>query len=256
MSLIGLMAWAIIVGFIGYVAVRVLPTVNEFFTVQRAVDRVAADSPPTVGEVRKAFDKQKDIEYSITQHLRQGPRGHQGERQAGHPLCLRQGNPAGRAGVPAVEVQRAFQIDWNMTEASLDALQQRLGHVFAQPALLTRALTHRSFRHRAQRAAGVPGRRGAEHGRVGAAVPALRRLGRRRPDARARAPGARGKPAPCRAGAGPAAGAAPVRRRNARRRRAACVDPGRRAGGADRRRLPRWRLRRRRSRWCAACSAS
>jgi ribonuclease-3 len=32
-----------------------------------------------------------------------------------------------------------------MTEPSLDALQQRLGHVFAQPALLTRALTHRSF---------------------------------------------------------------------------------------------------------------
>jgi len=32
-----------------------------------------------------------------------------------------------------------------MSEPSLDALQQRLGHVFAQPALLTRALTHRSF---------------------------------------------------------------------------------------------------------------
>jgi ribonuclease-3 len=32
-----------------------------------------------------------------------------------------------------------------MTEPPLDALQQRLGHVFAQPALLTRALTHRSF---------------------------------------------------------------------------------------------------------------
>jgi len=32
-----------------------------------------------------------------------------------------------------------------MTELPLDALQQRLGHVFAQPALLTRALTHRSF---------------------------------------------------------------------------------------------------------------
>ena len=66
MSLIGLMAWAIIVGFIGYLAVRVLPTVNEFLTVQRAVDRVAADAPPTVGEVRRAFDKQKDIEYSIS----------------------------------------------------------------------------------------------------------------------------------------------------------------------------------------------
>jgi hypothetical protein len=60
------MAWAIIVGFIGYLAVRVLPTVNEFLTVQRAVDRVAGESPATVGEVRRAFDKQKDIEYAIT----------------------------------------------------------------------------------------------------------------------------------------------------------------------------------------------
>ena len=65
-SLIGLMAWAIIVGFIGYVAVRVLPTVNEFMTVQRAVNKVAAESPATVGEVRRAFDKQKEIEYSIS----------------------------------------------------------------------------------------------------------------------------------------------------------------------------------------------
>ena len=32
-----------------------------------------------------------------------------------------------------------------MSDPALDALQQRLGHVFAQPALLTRALTHRSF---------------------------------------------------------------------------------------------------------------
>ena len=66
LSLIGLMAWAIIVGFIGYLAVRVLPTVNEYLTVQRAVDRVASEAPTTVGEVRGAFDKQKNIEYSIT----------------------------------------------------------------------------------------------------------------------------------------------------------------------------------------------
>jgi Domain of unknown function (DUF4845) len=66
MSLIGLMAWAIIIGFIGYVAVRVLPTMNEYFTIQRAVNRVVADSPATVAEVRRAFEKQKDIEYSIS----------------------------------------------------------------------------------------------------------------------------------------------------------------------------------------------
>ena len=43
MSLIGLMAWAIIIGFIGYVAVRVLPTLNEYFTIQRAINRIVAD---------------------------------------------------------------------------------------------------------------------------------------------------------------------------------------------------------------------
>jgi ribonuclease-3 len=32
-----------------------------------------------------------------------------------------------------------------MTDSTLDVLQQRLGHAFAQPSLLTRALTHRSF---------------------------------------------------------------------------------------------------------------
>ena len=66
MSMIGLMAWAIIVGFIGYIAVRVFPTANEYLTIQRPVNRVAAESPTTVGEVRKAFDRQKEIEYSIS----------------------------------------------------------------------------------------------------------------------------------------------------------------------------------------------
>jgi Tfp pilus assembly major pilin PilA len=65
-SLIGLMFWAIVIGFIGYVAVRVLPTVNEYLTIQRAVNRVASESPATVAEVRKAFEKQKDIEYAIS----------------------------------------------------------------------------------------------------------------------------------------------------------------------------------------------
>ena len=45
MSMFGLMAWATIAGFSGYLAVRVLPPVAEFLTVQRAVDRVAAESP-------------------------------------------------------------------------------------------------------------------------------------------------------------------------------------------------------------------
>jgi Domain of unknown function (DUF4845) len=65
-TLFGILFWAIVIGFIGYLLVRVLPTVNEYLTIQRAVDKIAAEQPATVAEVRQAFDKQKQIEYAIT----------------------------------------------------------------------------------------------------------------------------------------------------------------------------------------------
>jgi hypothetical protein len=65
-SLIGLLFWAIVIGFIGYVAIRVLPTVNEYLTIQSAINKIAANNPTTVGEIRVQFDKQKEIEYSIS----------------------------------------------------------------------------------------------------------------------------------------------------------------------------------------------
>jgi hypothetical protein len=64
-TLFGLMFWAILVGFTGYVLVRTLPTVNEYLTIQRTVKKIAEASPSTVAETRQAFDKQKSIEYSI-----------------------------------------------------------------------------------------------------------------------------------------------------------------------------------------------
>jgi hypothetical protein len=66
MSLFGLMFWAIVIGFLGYVAVVVFPTLNEYLTIQRTVDKVAAESPSTVAEARAAFDRQRIIEYSIS----------------------------------------------------------------------------------------------------------------------------------------------------------------------------------------------
>jgi hypothetical protein len=66
LTLFGLMFWAVLIGFVGYLAVRILPTLNEFFTIQRAVDKIAASSPATVVEARTAFDRQRDVEYSIT----------------------------------------------------------------------------------------------------------------------------------------------------------------------------------------------
>lgn len=64
-TLIGLLMWAIVIGFVGYVLVRAVPTVLEYQAIQTAVSKVAASAPPTVAGIRAAFDRQKDIEYSI-----------------------------------------------------------------------------------------------------------------------------------------------------------------------------------------------
>lgn len=66
-TLLGLLFWAIVVAMVALVVIRVLPTVNEYTTIQRAVTKIAQDNPATVAEARKAFDRQKDIEYSITE---------------------------------------------------------------------------------------------------------------------------------------------------------------------------------------------
>jgi hypothetical protein len=65
-TMFGLLFWAIVIGFIGYLLVVTLPTVNEYMTIQRAVTKIAAANPGTVAEARTAFDRQKDIEYSIS----------------------------------------------------------------------------------------------------------------------------------------------------------------------------------------------
>ncbi|WP_137733267.1 DUF4845 domain-containing protein [Pseudaquabacterium pictum] len=68
-TLIGLLAWAIVVGFAGYLLVRVVPTVTEFYTIQSVVDRIAASPASTVAEIRGAFDKQRQVDATITSVL-------------------------------------------------------------------------------------------------------------------------------------------------------------------------------------------
>ena len=65
-TLLGLLMWAIIIGMFALVALRVLPTVNEYLTIQRAVNRVADEGLATVPEIRAAFERQKEIEYAIS----------------------------------------------------------------------------------------------------------------------------------------------------------------------------------------------
>jgi Tfp pilus assembly protein PilE len=63
-TLFGLLFWAVIVGFLALIGMRVLPALNEYFTIKRAVNKIASEGS-TVAEIRSAFEKQKDIEYSI-----------------------------------------------------------------------------------------------------------------------------------------------------------------------------------------------
>lgn len=65
-TLFGLLFWAIAIGAGAYIVLQVFPTVNEYLTIKRTVEKVAASSPNTVAEARAAFERQKDIEYSIS----------------------------------------------------------------------------------------------------------------------------------------------------------------------------------------------
>lgn len=65
-TLFGLMFWAILIGIIALIGLKVLPTMNEYFTIKRAVEKIAQSGATTVPEIRSAFEKQKEIEYSIT----------------------------------------------------------------------------------------------------------------------------------------------------------------------------------------------
>ena len=64
-TLIGLLTWSIFIGFIGYLLVKVVPTIGEAYTIQGVVERLAVAPLNTVPEIRRAFDKQKDIDATI-----------------------------------------------------------------------------------------------------------------------------------------------------------------------------------------------
>jgi hypothetical protein len=64
-TLLGLLFWGGLLGFGSIIGMKVLPTINEYYTIQRAVEKVAKDGGNTVPEIRTAFEKQKDIEFSI-----------------------------------------------------------------------------------------------------------------------------------------------------------------------------------------------
>ena len=60
-----MLGWACLIGSAAVLTGRWLPTLLEFYTIQRVVDRIAQDNPATQSEVRAAFDQARQVEYSV-----------------------------------------------------------------------------------------------------------------------------------------------------------------------------------------------
>jgi len=65
LSLIGLLFWGGVIAVVAVVGMKVFPTVLEYMTVQRVVDRIASGNPATVPQVRQEFERATAVEYSI-----------------------------------------------------------------------------------------------------------------------------------------------------------------------------------------------
>lgn len=66
MGLFELLFWLVLIGGAVLIGLKVFPTVNEYLTIQRAVDKIAAANPPTATEARSQFEAIKAVEYSIS----------------------------------------------------------------------------------------------------------------------------------------------------------------------------------------------
>lgn len=65
LSLIGLLFWAVVTAVVAVLIMKIAPTVGEYLTIQKTVIQIAKESN-SAAEVRSAFEKHKQIEYSIT----------------------------------------------------------------------------------------------------------------------------------------------------------------------------------------------
>jgi len=64
-SLFGMVMIAIVVGFFMLMGTRVFPVINEYLTIKRAVSQIMKNSPSSANDVRSAFERTSEVEYSI-----------------------------------------------------------------------------------------------------------------------------------------------------------------------------------------------
>jgi Domain of unknown function (DUF4845) len=61
-TMFGLLFWAIIIGVTALVGMRVVPTAVEYYTIMKAINKITAEEPSTVPQVRAAFERTKAID--------------------------------------------------------------------------------------------------------------------------------------------------------------------------------------------------
>ncbi len=61
-TLFGLLMWAILIGAVSLVVMRVVPSSIEYFAIVKAINRVSAEPGATVPQIRAAFDRQREID--------------------------------------------------------------------------------------------------------------------------------------------------------------------------------------------------
>ena len=64
-SIVSMLFLAIIVGFLMLMAARIFPSVNEYLTIRKAVTQIMRSNPASAADIRGAFGKTIEIEYSI-----------------------------------------------------------------------------------------------------------------------------------------------------------------------------------------------
>jgi len=65
MTVFGLVIVAIVIGFFALMGIRAFPSVNEYLTIRKSINQIMKSGPTSAAEVRNAFAKQKEVEYSI-----------------------------------------------------------------------------------------------------------------------------------------------------------------------------------------------
>jgi hypothetical protein len=64
-SMFGLLLWAVLIAFGATIVIKVFPTVNEYLTARKTLQKIADSGLTSVPEMKRSFETQKQIEYSL-----------------------------------------------------------------------------------------------------------------------------------------------------------------------------------------------